>query len=312
MGYVPLAHRLTGRSGPPDYRESGRTQACLCQTQTMAIRRLPDLSPEQVIRLQDALLENADKLLESALTILELGHVSLARSLAILGLEESGKAIAVHERRVELGHATNSEKFRCDWLDELWSSHEKKLEAVHRFLVNEPYWFDTEEPDSDETAAYLGTIKSWSRRHDRSKQRGFYVDLSKTGAVMAPPDVADESALRKVLARVHQIGWQLRLGEHIEGKLQDQQEAGVPAMSDEDLAWFDDAGEDSEDEAIHIELKQALKEGTPGSVLTNAAYRFNPSGEERAPFRNLGKPGYEAETRELMGLAQRIDQRDSE
>jgi AbiV family abortive infection protein len=301
--------RLTVARSPPAFGKVAGPTSSLCQTVNMAIRRLPDLSPEQVIRLQDALLENADTLLSSALSILELGHASLARSLAILGLEESGKALAVHERRVELGSATNGEKFRCEWLDELWASHEKKLDVVHGFLVNEPYWFDTEEPDEDENASYLGTIKSWSRRHDRSKQRGFYVDLSKTGEVMAPPEVADEVALREVLARVHQLGWQLRLGEHIEGKLQDQQEAGVPAMSDEDLAWFDDSRGDSEDEsqAIHLELKQALKEGVPGSVLANAAYRFNPAGAERAPFRNLGKPGYEAETRELMGL----DQRDS-
>jgi AbiV family abortive infection protein len=52
--------------------------------------------------LQDALLANAHSLLTSALAVLDLGNVALARSLAILGLEESGKAIAVHNRRVEM------------------------------------------------------------------------------------------------------------------------------------------------------------------------------------------------------------------
>lgn len=45
---------------------------------------------------------------------------------------------------------------------------------------------------------------------------------------MAPTDAADEESLRDVIAHVHQIGWQLRLGEHIEGKKQDEQEAGSP------------------------------------------------------------------------------------
>jgi len=275
----------------------------------MTVRKLPDLTPEQVVRLQDALLENANTLLTSALAILELGHDSHARSLAILGLEESGKAIAVHERRIEMGYAAAGETFRCERLDELWASHEKKLETVHRFLIEEPYWFDTEPSDPDENASYLGTIKSWARRHDRSKQRGFYVDLSKTGEVMTPRDVADEAALREVIARVHQIGWQLRLGEHIEGKRQDEKEAGVPAMIDDDLAWLD-AMEypDKDGQEFRAELKRSMKEGTPSMALPNAVYRFNPPGADRSPFCNVGKPGYEAETRELMRLARERDQ----
>jgi hypothetical protein len=136
-----------------------------------------------------------------------------------------------------MGYAADGVGFRCDHLDELWSNHGRKLHVVHDFLVEEPYWFDVQPADPDENSSYLGTIKSWSRRHDGSKQRGFYVELSKTGEVLAPSDVADEAALREVIDRVHQIGWQLRLGEHIEGKKQDETEAGVPAMSEDVLAW---------------------------------------------------------------------------
>lgn len=39
--------------------------------------KLPDLTPEQVVRLQDALLANADALLTSALAVLNLGNVAL-------------------------------------------------------------------------------------------------------------------------------------------------------------------------------------------------------------------------------------------
>jgi AbiV family abortive infection protein len=274
----------------------------------MAVRKLPDMTPEQVVRLQDALLANADNLLTSALALLDLRHIALARSLAILGLEESGKAIAVHERRVAMGYTVDGETFRCDRLDELWASHEKKLATVYRFLAEEPYWFDVQPPDSDENATYLGTIKSWARRHDRSKQRGFYVDLSRTGDVIGPSDVADEAALREVIARVHQIGWQLRLGEHIEGKRQDEKEAGMPAMTDDDLAWLD-AGEGADDatQEFRANLRRSMNPGIPGEPLPNAAYRFNPSGADRSPFRNVGRAGYEAETRELIRLAQELD-----
>lgn len=113
-----------------------------------------------------------------------------------------------------MGCAPDGEPFRCDHLDELWASHQKKLETVHSFLVQEPCWFDVQPPDPNENAVYLVIIMAWARHHDRSKQRGFYVDLSKTWAGVARTDVADQEALRDVIARVHQIGWQLRPGEH--------------------------------------------------------------------------------------------------
>lgn len=54
-------------------------------------QHLPDvLSPSQVIALQDALLANANRLLEAALRSVEAENLPLARSLAILGMEESG------------------------------------------------------------------------------------------------------------------------------------------------------------------------------------------------------------------------------
>ncbi|HST47722.1 AbiV family abortive infection protein [Jatrophihabitans sp.] len=262
-----------------------------------------------MVDLQDALLANADRLLVSALTVLDLGHVALARSLAILGLEESGKAIAIHERRIEMAYVSEGEPFMCDQLEELWASHERKLELVHRFLVEERYWFGAEPSNPAANAASLGSIRAWARRHDRSKQRGFYVDVSRTGAVMAPNDVADEDALRSVIQFVHQIGWQLRLGEHIEGKQQDSQEAGTPPMSDEDLAWLDkvasDLPQDTRDTSIAI--LQGMRAGHPGTPLRNSAYRFNPPDADRNPFRNLGKQGYEAQDRQLDQLRDELD-----
>ncbi|NHC24123.1 AbiV family abortive infection protein [Nocardioides sp. IC4_145] len=185
--------------------------------------------------------------------------------MAILGLEESGKAIAVHEGRVQMTSTPEGEPFRCSWLDELWASHQQKLEKVHGFLLMEPYWFG-QPPDYDENATFLGTIRAWARGHDRSKQRGFYVDLGKTGAIMAPPDVADEGALRDVIGHVHQIGWQLRLGEHIEGKRQDEQEQGHPPMDPKTLDWLE--GSDGRDSSPYLRriakrMRESLSEGVP-------------------------------------------------
>lgn len=171
---------------------------CSGTLKSVAIKKPPNLSPDQVVHLQDALLANADKLLTAALTVLDQGSVGLARSLAILGLKESGKAIAVHERRVQMPRMDEGTTFRCDALDELWASHEKKLQAVHQFLVNEEYWFDVEPLDPDVNQAILGTITAWSRRNTRAKERGLYVELNSLGDPLSPLDLADAEAVRDV------------------------------------------------------------------------------------------------------------------
>ena len=264
----------------------------------MTARTLPNLSRAQVVELQDALLANADTLLTSALAVLEQGRAGLAQSLAILGLEESGKAIAIHDRRIEIVSAPEGERFVNARLEDLWTSHQRKLALVHRFLSEEVYWFGVDPPNPGRNEERLGAIKGWSKRRDRAKQRGFYVEIGKTGDVLAPTDVTDAALLREVIQHVHQIGWQLRLGEHIEGKRQDELERGLPPADEETVGLFDRGAL-----LRSPELRGVLEKGVPGRNLTNAAYRFNPSGADRTAFRNLGKRGYEAETRELGRIA---------
>src|SRR5699024_8116981 len=98
-----------------------------------------------------------------------------------------------------------------------------------RFLVHEEYWFGVEPSDPEENARVLGAIEQWRRDHNQLKQRGFYVDVSPEGDPVTPEGVADVDAVREVVGHVHQIGWQLRLGEHIEGKRRLGARAGRPA-----------------------------------------------------------------------------------
>ncbi|RSM81996.1 hypothetical protein DMH04_27045 [Kibdelosporangium aridum] len=179
---------------------------------------LPQLTPSQVVHLQDELLANADRLLTAALAVLDLGNIGLARSLVILGMEESGKAIAIHQRRVAMAYEPEGEPFVNAWLGELWADHKLKLKLVHDFLVDEEYWFDTQSPDPEANRAWLGEIKEWARQHNLLKQRGFYVDVNEQDGVLTPAGVSDETSLRRVISHVHQIGWQLRLGEHIQAQ----------------------------------------------------------------------------------------------
>lgn len=277
----------------------------------MRSRTLPDiLTPAQVVALQDALLANADRLLRSARAVLALDNAALAKSLAILGLEESAKAIALHYRRVAMAYAAEGEPFVDGSLKALWISHRAKLQLVYQFLVDEPYWFAEHPPDNELTRAYLGTIDRWASERNELKQRGFYVDVDAAGNVLNPSDQAEEASLEEVIDHVHQIGWQLRLGEHIEAKCQDEAERGYPPASEEEVEQMRDIIA-SAGGALDEWLIAAMREGQKGQRLNNDAYRLHlptPGGD---PFRNVGRPGYEAQDRELRRLAGQVD-RDSD
>ncbi|MGY2060155.1 AbiV family abortive infection protein [Nocardia gipuzkoensis] len=270
----------------------------------MPTPRLSDLTPTQVVQVQDALLQNADNLLNSAIAVLELGNAGLARSLAILALEESGKAIAIHQRRVEMAYEPEGTPFVNQPLRQLWGRHEEKLRRVHRFLVQEDYWFDVAPPDPDANLAILGTIEEWSKNQNVVKQKGFYVDVEE-GVIVSPSDEVDEQGLRDIIGRVHQIGWQLRLGEHIEAKQQAECAESTPPASPENIEairklLMNAMGNDGFDETT----LDVLRHGGPGMTLNNEAYRLHLPSPGSDPFESMGKPGYEAQTRELLRLGE--------
>lgn len=226
--------------------------------------RLPQLSPEQVLDLQDALLNNADGLLSAALAEIHCGNPGRSQALAILGVEESAKAIALHERRVAIAFGAEGEPFVDDRLQLLWSDHREKLRLVHSFLIEERYWFGYGPPDAEENRCALGAMNEWVKRHNLLKQRGFYVDVDDNGDVLAPQLPADEKSLAAVIGFIHQIGWQLRLGEHIEARGQEL----------------------------------AARRGK----LNNEAYRLRLPERGRAVEPGDPRPGFEAQARELARL----------
>lgn len=261
-----------------------------------------NFTPAQVTELQDALLANANQLLESAVAMLDANKFPQARSLAILGMEESGKAIALHERRVQMAYAEEGEHFVNARLEEIWSTHGKKLEVVHNFLVNEDYWFGVEPANPEDNLRALGALEDWRADHNTLKQRGFYVDVSPDGSPVTPADSADAEAVRTVLGYVHQIGWQLRLGEHIEGKRRLERENGVPPSSAEEMKDMREMFGSDDDPSFLEGLLESMREGRPGEQFNNAEYRF----ASTQAFEKVGQPGYEAEDRELRALASEV------
>lgn len=276
-------------------------------------RKLPaSITPGQVVDLYDALLSNADSLLRAADSLLNQGQEALAQSLAILGLEESGKAIAIFERRLRMATAEEGETFFTDEMRKFWTDHNAKLLTVHRFLVAEQYWFGVEQPIHDLALApretYLKTIQTWAREDNVAKQNGFYVGITDDGSIVSPQaSGVDRDAVAAVLQRVHQIGWQLRLGEHIEAKALGRRAAGTPPMSLEDQQEFRSLFERTGvDPAKVDDMMRAAGEGESGVRVNNAQWTFALP-DATNPFRNLGRPGYEAETREVLQLLRDVD-----
>lgn len=267
-----------------------------------------ELAPEQVIALQDALLANAGRLLTAALTALVEDDAALARSLGILGMEESGKAIALHERRVDIARCPEGEAFIDEGLRKLWREHQLKLDIVHRFLMLEQYWIGDGPSDPEENAEVLGTIREWTREHNSFKQRGFYVDVTPEGELLTPQDIAEPDAVRAVLEHVHQIGWQLRLGEHIEGRRQEDQERSVPPATEEEIKDMRRLTCRMAPE-IAERMLESMRDGTEGEPINNAAYGFTLSSE---PFANVGRAGYEAQDRELAEFWERLHGEDDD
>jgi AbiV family abortive infection protein len=265
------------------------------------------LTPVQVVTLQDALLANADRLLKSARAVLALDNAALAQSLAILGLEESAKAIALHCRRVAMAYAAEGEPFVDASLKKLWTSHREKLQLVHQFLVDEPYWFGEHPPDRELTQNYLGTIDRWANQYNLFKQRGFYVDVDAAGNVLAPSEQAVDASLADVIDHVHQIGWQLRLGEHIEAKRQAEAECGHPPAPEKEVERMRDILSSVDDEFVE-RLVASMREGQEGQRLNNDAYRLHLPAPGSDPFQDAGRPGYEAQDRELRRLSAKIHQ----
>jgi AbiV len=137
----------------------------------------------------------------------------------------------------------------------------------------ERYWFGTEPADPEANLAYLGTIRAWARRHKKLKQRGLYVDIDEVGGVLAPTDVADRESLLDVISHVHQIGWQLRLGEHIEATRQAEEAREVQPRSEAQIEEMREmfSGIPEPDEAFY----ESLRQGWQGRRLNNEGYRLH-------------------------------------
>ncbi|GLK17191.1 AbiV family abortive infection protein [Herbiconiux flava] len=178
------------------------------------------LTFEQVESLYDALLSNAWRLAREAEALAAVGAGGRARALAIVALEESGKAIMIHKAKI-VSHTAGHRDPELDdqfWRD--WRNHQPKLREVRAFILNHDYWFDVEPPEPNDLLLgsvedYLADLDAFAEKQSANRMSGLYVDIDKgTGRTRKPYDETGDD-VAELVAIVDQIGWQLRLGDHI-------------------------------------------------------------------------------------------------
>ncbi|WP_280491512.1 hypothetical protein [Nocardia asiatica] len=109
---------------------------------------------------------------------------------------------------------------------------------------------------------------------------------------------------RVIIGRVHQIGWQLRLGEHIEAEQQAELAEPTPPASSENIEKVRRLLMNTTGDGFDETTLDVLRRGRPGMTLNNEAYRLGLPSPGSDPFEKMGKPGYEAQTRELLRLGE--------
>jgi AbiV family abortive infection protein len=153
------------------------------------------LPPKELLdALAGAAVDNANRLLADASTLLAAGSAPTAHSLAVLALEEVGKAIiccggfAGSDNTV-----TTRERF-----DQEIASHSAKLTWARNFVDVMVSMATFGAGDNSGMAAsaeeYLDALKEQRKRDNVQKMRGFYVDLSNAGKVQLPTEITAADA----------------------------------------------------------------------------------------------------------------------
>lgn len=145
----------------------------------------------QLLQLAHHAVVNSMELLDDASLLLQHGRWSRSHALAVLALEELGKA-----GLCLAALAYEESQSRDFWKD--FTHHPSKLlqaGAILEFLGGD---------HASATAAVVAQIQTEATREHARKLRGLYVDLSRSGAVELPDEV-DEEAARRVIGHVRKV-----------------------------------------------------------------------------------------------------------
>ena len=167
------------------------------------------LPPKELLdALARASVDNADRLLADAATLLAAGSAPSAHSLAVLALEEVGKAIICCG-----GFAGSDNKVTTrEQFDQEIANHSAKLTWARNFVDVMAMLGPGDNFGMAASAEeYLDALKKQRKRDNVQKMRGFYVDLSNAGEVQLPTEITAADAEEMIsLSR-----WANRAARHL-------------------------------------------------------------------------------------------------
>jgi AbiV family abortive infection protein len=165
------------------------------------------------IDVSKEVLENADRLLNDARLLFEHGRFPTSASLAILSIEEFGKAI----RGMSVGHLEKQKAAISFGLINHFVEHLKSRGlSVQRFDPtterqpkprNPALERKVEEALTALDESHLRGIEGDIHNKDIAaiKNRGFYVDLDNAGNVVSLPDAIDSTIAKRLIDTAHEL-----------------------------------------------------------------------------------------------------------
>lgn len=147
--------------------------------------------------LAEAALNNSDRLVRDATTLLDAGSPGTAYSIAILALEEVGKGVQC-KRLAGDDETQDRAKFKRDFMN-----HAAKLQRVINLLdiisaVYESAAAGRPMGMGDNLDAYKQKLIKAGKARNAAKQSGFYVELSDDDEIRLPNAITADDAKRAI------------------------------------------------------------------------------------------------------------------
>ena len=148
---------------------------------------------------REAILENADGLLQDALTLLNRNRYARSLALTVLAREELGKLAMIVRASYA---AANAEPYQWPRLQDRMHRHQAKLaaSALVEIILSASFGDGV---DPKKTLARLLQDPATQRTLNESKQVGFYVGVDASGLTRPADDVSDNRLGRCTTRRAH-------------------------------------------------------------------------------------------------------------
>lgn len=183
-----------------------------------------EMVPSEARAFWKALMDNASALIADAHLLLSAGSYGRGKALTVLAQEELGKALWVYDKFETAWNAGDEQPRAVSRLAKHGTNHVVKYqEAIVFGHELAAFWgdWDAVEVDwsGDAVSRRREQAEAAARAANKQKQRGFYVDRGKDGAVSSPTQV-EAATIVEDLQTAAQVVEMLLIRDHSRMKLE--------------------------------------------------------------------------------------------